>query len=248
MSQLDLALAANVSARHVSFLETGRATPSREMVLRLLATLNVPMRDQNPVLRAAGFDDAFSEPDLFSGGLPKGITTAIESMMEKHEPFPMIVVDRIYNVLRANVGATKLFSQFVLDPQAMTAPLNAFALLFDPNLGRSFVVDWERTARLFLSRLHREVLARPDDEGLRALLDSLFRYDAVPESFRHPDFAVESEPLMTLRLRRGEVELAFLTTVTAFNAPQNITLEEIRIESYFPTDDATRLHCRNMMA
>src|SRR5579859_3587977 len=106
LSQLDLALAADVSPRHVSFLETGRAQPSREMVLRLGATLNVPLREQNGMLRAAGFGEEFPEPDL--AVLPPGVALAIERMMQTHEPYPMTVLDRRYQLLRANQGATRL--------------------------------------------------------------------------------------------------------------------------------------------
>lgn len=246
MSQLDLALSANVSARHVSFLETGRALPSREMVLRLGATLNIPMRDQNTLLRSAGFEAAFGEPDLGSGELPAGIVGAIEIMLAKHEPFPMILLDRAYNVLRTNRGASRLLAGFIADPSNLPTPLNAFSLLFDPKLSRSFVVGWESTARLLLSRLHREVLARPEDDALRELLHSLFEFPDVPEAWRQADFSTESEPVLVIRLARGERKLAFLTTVTTFNAPQNVTLEELRIESYYPLDDDTKLACQEL--
>src|SRR5262249_53026664 len=141
-SQLDLALAADVSSRHLSFLETGRAQPSREMVLRLAATLQVPLRDQNALLRAAGFADEFAEPDA-NGGPPPSIAGAIERMLAQHEPFPLTVLDRGYTVLRANEGGTRILSRFVLDPAALGSPPNVFALLFDPRLARPFVVDWE---------------------------------------------------------------------------------------------------------
>src|SRR6185436_18225935 len=108
-----------------------------------------------------------------------------------------------------------------------------FHLLFDPRLARRFVVDWDRVARALLSRLHRESLGRPSDAELSALIRSLFEFPDVPEAWRQPDFSFPSEPSLTLRLRRDDLELAFLTTVTVFNAPQNVTLEELRLESYF---------------
>jgi transcriptional regulator with XRE-family HTH domain len=242
LSQLDLALAADVSPRHVSFLETGRAQPSREMILRLAGTLNVALRDQNAMLRAAGFPDEFPEPSV-AGGLPPGVAQAIDRMMAHHEPFPMTLLDRRYQVLRANQSATRLFTHFVADPTAIPERPNVFALLFDPRLMRPFVVEWEQVARTFLSRLHREVLARPEDTELSALLRSMFEYPSVPAQWRHPDFSLPSEPTLTLRLRRDDLELAFFTTVTVFNAPQNVTLEELAIESYFPLDDATTAAC-----
>src|SRR5256885_14821509 len=123
LSQLDLALAADVSPRHVSFLETGRAQPSREMLLRLATTLTVPLRDQNAMLRAAGFAEEFAEPSVESG-LPRGVAMAIERMLAQHEPFPLTVLDRHYRLLRANAGAMRLFTRFVADPTAMPAQPN----------------------------------------------------------------------------------------------------------------------------
>ncbi len=238
LSQLDLALAADVSSRHVSFLETGRAQPSREMVLRLATTLSVPLREQNDLLRAAGFPDAFAEPGL-EGGQPPGVAQAIDRMLAQQEPFPMTVLDRHYSVLRTNGGGTRLLARFIADPSALGARPNAFAVLFDPRLARPFVVDWERVAHAFVSRLHRETLAKPADAGLAALLRSLFEYPDVPEAWRQPDFSTPSDPTLTLRLKRDDLELAFLTTLTVFNAPQNVTLEELCLESYFPLDEAT---------
>lgn len=245
LSQLDLALAADVSARHVSFLETGRAQPSREMVLRLGATLNVPLRDQNTLLRAAGFREEFAEPSV-ADGLPPSISQAIERMLAQHEPLPMAVLNRRYDVLRLNHGGMRLLTRFVAEPNALESRPNFLAALFDPRLARPFVVEWERVARLLLARLHREVLSLADDGDLAALLRSLFEYPGVPPEWRQPDFSAPSDPTLTLRLRRDDLDLAFLTTVTVFNAPQNITLEELRIESYFPLDEATARTCERM--
>ncbi len=245
LSQLDLALAADVSARHVSFLETGRAQPSREMVLRLGATLDVPLREQNAMLRAAAFADEFPEPSV-DGGLPAEVARAIEHMLRQHEPFPMIVFDRHYQLLRSNQGAGRIFARLVADPAAMPARPNVFALLFDPRLVRPFVVGWEHVARTLTARLHRETLAHPGDAGLTALLRSLFAYPDVPETWRQPDFSVPSDATIILRFRRDGLELGFLTTLTRFNAPQNVTLEELSIESYFPVDDATAERCAEL--
>jgi transcriptional regulator with XRE-family HTH domain len=245
MSQLDLAVAADVSSRHVSFLETGRATPSRDMVLRLAATLAVPLRDQNEMLRAAGFPEEFAAPPL-DGGLPRGVSLAIERMLAQHEPYPMTVLDRRYDVLRVNEGGARLLSRFVAEPSAAGARVNVFAMLFDPRLARPFVVGWERVAHAMIARLHRETLARPGDAELNGLLRSLFEQPNVPESWRQPDFESPNEATLTLRLRRGGLEVAFLTTMTVFSAPQNVTLEEIAIESYFPLDEETAAVCEKL--
>ncbi len=242
LSQLDLALAAEVSARHVSFIETGRAQPSREMILRLAAVLGVSLRDQNVMLRAGGFEAAFPEPSL-SQYMPGPIEDAIGRMLSRHEPFPMVVLDRCSNVLRRNQGARRLISRIVPEPGALPSPPNLLRLLLDPQLARPALLDWERTARTLLSRLQRERMERPGDAELAALAESLFQIPSVPASLRQPDLAAPSEPTLSLRLRVDGVTLAFLTTVTTFSAPQNVTLDELRLESYFPLDDATARAC-----
>lgn len=243
MSQLDLALTADVSARHVSFLETGRSAPSREMVLRLGSALQIPLRDQNEMLIAADFEPQFDEPDAATG-LSGPIGQALERMMAQHEPFPLAVMDRRYDVLRTNRGGQQLLARFVADPTALTPPVNACRLLFDPAGARPFVPDWERAAKLMLARLHREALAQPQDDALSSLVDELSSFPGVPDDWRQPDFSMPVDPVFTLRLRRDDLELAFLTTLTVFSAPQNVTLEELRIESYYPLDDATERACR----
>lgn len=244
LSQLDFALSAGVSGRHVSFLETGRARPSREMVLLLATTLDVPLRDQNVMLDAAGFPAEFAEPSLDE--LPGPIAAALERMMAQHEPYPMVVLSRGYDVLRSNAAATRVFMRFIAEPAAVELPLNVFDLLFDPRLARPFVLGWGRVARTLIARLHREVLARPGDAELAALLAALFDYEGVPEEWRQPDFSVPSEPTLEVRLRREDLELGFLTALTQFNAPQNVTLDEVRVESYFPSDAATALACERL--
>lgn len=244
MSQLDLALSADVSSRHVSFLETGRAQPSRDMVLRLAGPLGVPLRGQNELLQAAGFAAEFPEPGL--GSMAPAIDRALARMLERHDPYPMVILDRRYELLRANQGATRLLTRFVADPSALPERPNLMLALFDKRLARPFVKDWERTARALVTRLHREALTRPEDRRLADLLREVFRFPDVPASFRQPDFGAPSEPMLPLRLVRDNLELAFLTTLTVFDAPQNVTLEEIRIESYFPLDDATAAACERL--
>ena len=245
MTQLDLALSAEVSSRHVSFLETGRAYPSREMVLVLAASLDIPMREQNALLESAGFSAAFDEPAL-DAEMEPFISQTIDRMLAQHEPYPMFVLTRTYDVQKANAAASRVLGGMLLDPAALPEKPNLMRALFDPKLARTFVVDWEKNARQLLSRLHRESLARPLDVALASLLRALLEYDGVPESFRQPDLSSPSEPVFTLRFRRGGLALSFLATVTAFSVPQNVTLEELRIESYFPLDEATADACKRL--
>lgn len=243
-SQLDLALDAGVSARHLSFLETGRAAPSREMVLRLASALSVPLRDQNALLVAAGFAREFPEAQ---GPYTPAIEQALTRMLAQQEPYPLTVLDPRYNVVRANAAALRILPRFVADPTALPltdgAPLNVLRMVFDPRLARPFILDWPRVARDLAGRVHRELLAHPDDRALRELLASVFQAPDVPAELRQPDLGIPSAPILAIRLRRDDLELGFFTTITTFNAPQNVTLEELRIESYFPLDDETARVC-----
>nr|WP_295768661.1 helix-turn-helix domain-containing protein [Rhodoferax sp.] len=246
MSQLDLALATDVSARHVSFLESGRARPSEDMVLRLMGTLAVPLRDQNEALRAASFAPRFAEPPL--DAVAPSIDFALTRMLSQQEPFPMVVMNLAYDVLRTNGAAQRVFSHFVQEPERLSAPLNLFALVFDPQLARPFIQNWPQVGRHMMTRLHREALGRPNDGRLWALLDAVLAYPDVPPAWRQPDFSSTGEPTFSLVLQRGALVMRFHMVVTAFSAPQQITLDELRIESYFPVDDDTRLACENLAA
>jgi len=248
MSQLDLSLAAEVSARHLSFLETGRSKPSREMVLRLGATLGVPLREQNSLLEAAGFAPSFRGMES-SDPLDPRLEQAISRMMELQEPYPLLVLDRHYDVLRANNATHRVFAGVLGDRAARLVdeqPLNALRLLFAPEWLRSGVEDWDGLARQVLIRLQREVLENPADERLAQLLDELVALPGVPDDWRTPDLGLISEPTLFFRVRcRGE-SISFLTTVTRFSAPQNVRLEELQIESYFPMDETTERVCREL--
>ena len=180
--------------------------------------------------------------------MPPPIAQAIDRMLAQHEPFPMLVLTRTYDVLRINEGARRLLSRMILDPAALPDPPNLLRALMDPRLGRPFVVDWERVARVLLARIHRESLQRPSDGPIVALLEDLMGYPDVPASLRQPDFSLPSDATFTLRLRRDDLDLAFLTTLTVFSAPQNVTLDELRLESYFPLDEATARACQRLAA
>jgi transcriptional regulator with XRE-family HTH domain len=248
MSQLDLALSADVSARHVSFLESGRAKPSLDMVLRLMSTLQVPLRDQNEVLQAAGFAARFLEPAL--NDIAPAIDDAITRMMQQQEPYPLTVLNPWYDILRNNQAAQTIFSQFVLEPALLQTPqetpLNLYSLVFDPQLARPFIQNWEQIGRSMLARLHREALSKSNDARLWSLLEQVLAYPDVPQDWRQPDFSDTLEPTMSLVLQRGETTLRFFTVLSTIAAPQQITLDELRIESYFPQDKQTHLVCENL--
>jgi transcriptional regulator with XRE-family HTH domain len=243
LSQLDLALHAGVSARHVSFLECGRAQPSEPMALRLLEALDVPLRDRNEALRTAGFGARFPQPELTA--IPAAIDEAIARMMKAQEPYPLTVISPEANVLRSNRAASALFPCFVAEPTALESTLNMFSLVFDPRLMRPFISNWPSVARQMLRRLQRESLQRSGDERLSDLTQRVLAFPDVPKDWASPDFAEDLDPVFSVHLRRDGVALAFFTTITTFASPRVVTLDELRIESSFPLDDATRRFCQS---
>lgn len=236
-SQLDLSLAAEISTRHVSFLENGRSRPSEAMVCTLGAALDVPLRDQNEMLRAAGFLDIFAEPEL-DGLEDPGIARAIERMMLQHEPYPMVLMTAAYDILRVNQGAQRLFS---LAMPGSPVGHNAIELMFAQ--ARPMISNWDATAREMTARLHRECLHRPEDGRLGEVLEGILEDPDVPKTWRQPDFSKRASATFRIGFEFGDARLSFLTTITTFSAPQNVTLDELIIESYFPLDDATEAMC-----
>ncbi len=236
LSQLDLALGADVSARHISFMETGRAQPSKDMILMLASHLQVPLRHQNELLSAAGFEPVFPEPSV-EALLESPIGQVLRAMLNLHEPYPMVIMDRAYNLLLSNQAAKAILQSYVAEPSALSDCINMFELLYDPRLIRPYIRNWPSTARHLLSRLHREVLLHPHDQALTKLLERVLAYPDVPVAWKVPDFSELSTGSLGICIEKGETKLNFMTTMTRFSAPQNITLEEILIESYFPISE-----------
>ena len=244
LSQLDLALASGVSARHVSFLETGRSRPSAEMILRLATSLGVPLRHTNAMLEAAGHEPAYDESDE---GLPPVIREALDLLARHHEPYPLVVIDHAYAIRQLNQGALAMFQAMLGLPSPDPEPilgLNLARLTFDPAGAQPYLVNFDEVGRILLWRIQREALADPDDDRLRELLDDLLELPTVDPNWREVDLTVPSEPVVIIHLRRDELELRFLTMVTAFQAPQNVAVEELRVETWFPYDEATAAICK----
>jgi transcriptional regulator with XRE-family HTH domain len=244
LSQLDLALLADVSPRHVSFLESGRSKPSEAMVSRLMAALAVPLRDQNQALLAAGFPARFPEPGLHE--VAPDVEDAITRMMHQQEPYPLTVLSPGYDVLRRNRAAGALFGHFIAEPAHLPTPLNMFSLIFDPRLARPHVANWEQVARHMLARLHRELLQRRANRSLGCLLERVLTYPDVPAAWRQPDLSTPCASTLQIQLHRDDLAVGFLTTLTVFSAPQQVTLDELRIEAYFPLDEETRYACNRL--
>lgn len=238
-SQLDLAVNADVSSRHISFLETGRSQPSIEMVLRLAEALGVPLRHTDEMLRAAGHDPRFGEPD---GKLPVQVVATLHLMGEHHEPFPMFVLDRCYQLRHANRGARRMLDA-VLGPTA-AEQVNLARATFDPDGAMPAIVNFDEVGRELLWRIHREVLDGGNDPDLRRLLDDLLEQPTVDPDWRNVDLSADSDPVLTVHLRHGDTDLRFVVAVTSFAAPLNVVVDELRIETWFPADEPTATACR----
>jgi transcriptional regulator with XRE-family HTH domain len=243
-SQLTLALDAEISPRHLGFIEIGRARPSREMILTLAQALEVPLRERNELLLAAGFAPIYHETSLADPALTPA-REALDAILRQQEPFPAVVMDRYWNVLLANDAAARLFGAFV-DLDAEPQPLNVLRLIFDPTKVKPYVVDWDDVAEALIRRVHRETVAGVVDPRTKELLEELLRYPDAPRRTTLPDLAAESPPFTPVAFRVGEDTLRYFSTVTTLGTPRDITLQEIRIESFFPADAETAARARAM--
>jgi transcriptional regulator with XRE-family HTH domain len=238
MSQLQLAVEAGVSARHLSFVETGRAQASREMVLLLARVLDVPLRDRNDLLVAAGYAPIYRATALDAPALGQ-VRRALDFILRQQEPYPAIVLDRHWNILLANAATGRLVAA-LLNPDVVTElGGNAMRLMFHPRGFRPHIVNWEAAAAALIQWLHRDALSGFADPETRRLLDEMLAYPGVPSRWRTLDLDVSTAPFLPIEFRKGDLTLRYFTALTSLGTPHDITLQELRIESYFPADEAT---------
>jgi transcriptional regulator with XRE-family HTH domain len=235
-SQLQLALAAACSQRHVSFLELGRTKPSREMVLRLSAALDLPLRQSNELLLGAGFAPVWTEADFQAAPLAP-VRAALDYILGQQEPFPAVVVDRHWNLRQANKGAVALV-EFLVGPLAPDVAINLADALVAPDVLRPYLVNWNDVVRYFVRSVETDAAADAT-AGTAALLERLLAYKDVRAVSKRADMGPDG-PVLPMHFRKGRADLRLFTTIATLGTPQDITLQELRIESFFPMDDATR--------
>ncbi|MDX3833846.1 helix-turn-helix domain-containing protein [Streptomyces europaeiscabiei] len=228
LSQLDLALAADVSARHISLVETGKSHPSATMVLRLADQLDVPLRDRNRLLLAAGFAPRYAEQPLDDDALTAA-RNAVERVLRAHEPYPALAFDRRWNIVMTNRAVEPFFAD--VDPDLLRPPVNLIRLGLDSRGFAPLVVNLADVRAVFRSRVTRQLALAPDAE-LTALYEELLEPDPENGSSR----SVESDVVIPMILRFGGRELRLFSTITTFGTPMDITLDEVAIESYYPAD------------
>ena len=241
-TQLDLSFDSGISQKHISFVESGRSMPSRQTLLDLAQALEIPLREQNTLLLAAGYAPVHSQDPLDAPAMTS-ITRALKRMLRQHEPFPAIVMDRYWNVLMTNDASPRFFD-CLIDMNARPQPRNLLHLMFDPKGMRPFIANWTNTARGLLARVHREALGRVIDAGTRSLLEELARYPDVAPEWRSPS-ADDIVPVIPLSFRKGGVTLNYFSMITTVGTPQTVAAEELRLESMFPADERTEaLHAQ----
>jgi transcriptional regulator with XRE-family HTH domain len=233
-SQLDLAFDTGISQKHVSFVETGRSTPSRQMVVDLSDALRIPLRERNAIMLAAGYAPLYRDEPL-DGPAMRQIGRAVSRMLRQHEPFPAMAMDRYWNVVDANEAAPAFFGRFI-GLEKWPKPRNLLRLMFDPSGLQPFLARWEETAGSLLIRVRREAVGGVLDDGMRALLADLMAYPSTPQNLRSSS-TNESLPTIPLGFKLGKDVLDLFSMITTVGAPQMVSAEEIRLETMFPWDD-----------
>ncbi|MBE9028942.1 helix-turn-helix transcriptional regulator [filamentous cyanobacterium LEGE 11480] len=254
VSQLDLSMASGVSQRHISFLESGRSRPSRSMILQLAAVLDMPLRQQNQLLTTAGFAPIYSEFDLDAPEVGV-IRRALDCMLRQHEPYPAFVLDRYWNQLLVNQGAMRLMGWLAggepTAPSKLTqssGPINMVRLLFEPGGVKPYVSNWDAVAVQLLYRLQRESLAEGPEADSGALLAELLAVPEVAALWQGSPIEERWDlPLLTIDFVRDDVRLSFFSTLTTLGTPQDITLQELRLECMFPADEATEVQWAELL-
>jgi transcriptional regulator with XRE-family HTH domain len=240
LSQLELAGQADISTRHLSFVETSRSLPSREMVLRLAEQLDLPLRDRNTLLLAAGYAPVYSEAALDSPQM-SAVRTAVRQILTAHEPYPAVVIDRGWNLVDANAGVAAFLAGCA--PELLAPPANVLRISLHPDGMAPRIVNLGEWRAHLLGRLRREA-AQTADPRLSDLLDELRAYPCdrpEPET----EHSGASDIAVPLRIRHDGRELSFIGTVATFGTPLDVTLAELSIESFFPADAQTAAALRD---
>jgi transcriptional regulator with XRE-family HTH domain len=235
LSQLDFSMEAEISSKHLSFIETGRSQPSREMLLHLAELLEVPLREQNAMLMAAGFAPKFSERPLGDPAL-QSARAAVDLVLKGHEPYPAIAVDRRWTMVASNAAVAGLLAG--IDPVMLKPPLNVMRLSLHPDGLASRIVNLAEWRSHLFARLRKQI-AVSGDAVLIELLAELGEYPAPASHPAFEDSGAEPAFVVPFRLATPVGVLSFISTITVFGTPVDVTLAELAIESFFPADAVT---------
>ena len=243
LSQLRLSLDSGISQRHLSFLETGRAQPGRELIVKLGIVLDIPLRQRNAMLLAAGFAPAYRERSLSDPEMG-AVMQALDFMLAQQAPYPALVVDRLWNLVMHNAPAARLMRWLLGMPADAAIPrdgsVNVLKLMLDPNGVRPHLANWEDVAADLLQWVHREAMGDgPGSEATR-LLEALMALPGIAGAARQPNLERAALPFLPMQLRKDGVALNLFTTMTTLGTPHDVTVHELRLEAFFPADEASR--------
>ena len=234
VSQLELALRSGVSARHLSFIETGRSQASRQMLLALCESLDLPLHECNRLLEAGGYSWVYGKTPLDSEEM-RHTRGVLQLILDRHEPFATVVVDRYATLLMKNTAADRSLAALV-EPALLESTDNLLKLVFHPLGMRRFIVNWDEVARHLLAQAHRQLDHQtPGDEG-KALLAELHAYPGVPGHETPVTPITPGDLVMPLHIRRGAIEFRVFSTIMTLGTPLDITLQDLRIETLWPAD------------
>jgi transcriptional regulator with XRE-family HTH domain len=245
-SQLDISVDTGTSQRQISFIESGRSTPNRSTLMNIAQALEVPLRERNALLLAAGYAPLYSDA-LWNSDEMRSVSKALERMIAQHEPYPAIVMDRYWNVLLTNEAAPRFFNCFI-DMSARPSPRNLLHLMFDPKGMRPFIAGWEALAKLLIQRVHREAVGHVVNQKTKDLVTDLLAYPNVQSDWRVPE-RLTVMPMIPMSFVKDGAMMNYFSLVTTVGTPQTIAAQELRVECMYPADDETEiLHAKLLAA
>lgn len=233
LSQLDLSLMADVSSRHISFIETGRTSPSRAMILRLADVLDLPHKDSNLLLHSGGYAAAYTQLDLAADDM-QPVREALHLILDNHNPYPALVMDGSWNVLMANTAQQMMTAQ-IMNGSGAPPTMNLLEAVFRQDCYRPFIENWDEVASHTLRRLRKQVLAfgKPSDDALYKRLMEM----SPPDNWQQPDDSPSDGPMLTVDFNLGGQSLKMFSTLSQFGTALDAGMEELLVESYFPADE-----------
>jgi transcriptional regulator with XRE-family HTH domain len=240
LSQLDLAMRAGFSSRHVSFIETGRTQPSRQALLVLAETLDVPLRERNRLLEAGGYAHVYQTP--LAAEEMRHVRGVLQFILDRHEPYGAVVLDRYSNLLMANGAASRLIGAFV-DPSLLTGTPNLLRMVFHPQGLRRSIVNWDEVAQHLLGRAERELGEAADDETATTLLAEV---QAWAGTMGRKAALRAADLLLAVHMKRGDLDVRVFSTIMTLGTPQDVTLQELRLETFFPADAESEARLRGL--
>ena len=245
-SQLDVSVDSGISQRQISFIESGRSVPSRSTLMHIAEALDIPFRERNVLLLAAGYAPLYSNAAWNSDEM-KSINKALERVLAQHEPYPAIVMDRYWNVLLTNSAAPRFFNCFI-DMSTRPSPRNMLHLIFDPQGMRPFIANWQSLAKAMIQRVYRETVGHIVDQQTKDLVASLLAYPEVQSDWRAPE-TTGALPMIPLSFVKDGAMMNYFSLLTTVGTPQTIAAQELRVECMYPADDETEaLHAQLLAA